>query len=170
MERVNTMVEYIKIDKKGVVELIKVKKEPDRVKDILTKYSIEDWIPNILEAYDAVVLALAEEIINRNIHLVKKEVLKELKIKPIVEKVEPKPPEKVIQVGGYGKVVAYQRTSPGRYQNRERVKLFISSRIAMDNKKLTMEYNDWAVQHGYKLRTISAISTLKSRVKRGKWE
>lgn len=169
MERVDTMVEYIKIDDKGVTELIKFRRNPDNIKDILIKYSIEDWIPNIVESYDAVALALAEEIIRRHPRIEKKELLKKIKVVPVVEVVKVKPPKKVIQVSGYKDVKGYKKSSPGRYQNRERVKLFISSRITMGNKKLTMEYNEWAMENDYKLRTMSAISTLKSRVKRGKW-
>lgn len=169
MQRVKTMADYVKIDNKGISQLIKVRKNPDNVRDILKKYVIEDWVTHISESYDAVAIALGEEIINRNPNIEKQVSLMDLGVIPKGKVEEVKPKEKVVQVKGYKSTKGYQRTSPGRYKNKERIKLFINSRVSMDNKKLTKEYNEWATKSGYKLRTQSAITTLKSRVKRNKW-
>ncbi len=169
MNRVDTMANYIKIDEKGVIQLIKSRKDPDTIRETLKKYALEDWVPHVVASYDAVALALAEEVIRRNKPIETQMMLKDLKVGVKKEKEELIIPKKELEVSGYGNVKGYKRTSPGRFENRERVKLFISSRVSMDNSKLTKEYNDWAFKNGYKLRTKSSIVTLKSRIKRDKW-
>lgn len=172
LQRVKTMADYIRIDQKGISKLVQIKNNPDSIKELLRIYAIEDWVPHILDAYDPVCLALAEEILKRNAPMAKQKLLKDLgmlKDEGDMEEIPTTKPIKRIDVKGYKGVKGYQRTSVGRYKNKERTKLFISSRVGMDNKRLTKEYNDWATKNGYPLRTISAITTLKSRIKSKKW-
>jgi len=167
MQRVETIAQYIVMNEKDLEELMRVRKSPDRARDILSRNAVESWIPNILGSYDAVVMALTEEVLSKHKPMTKQKQLREMDLKPkreVTFKIEKK-----VSVKKSNKQKAYSKSQQGKYENKGKVKAFVKSRLSMNNKQLTKEYNQWAMQEGYKLRTKSAVTTLKSRIKRDKW-
>ena len=165
--RVPVMADYIHMDQKGIDELAVNKRDPDKAKDILVRYASEEWIAGILGAYDSVIIALAEEVLGRNKPMEEQMTLKQIWIRRA--KVTFREPKKKVAVKGYDGVKGYSKSKPKHYENKVKTRLFIKSRATMNNKDLTKAYNDYALDHDLNIRSISAITTLKSRINTGKW-
>ena len=144
---------YMKIEEEQVVELIRSRHNVDKLRQILIKMTGEQWLENILEAYDAVVMSLAEQIINEHPEIGDGAIDK--KDKPTV--IKPfKVPRKTISVTTKGKTYTRSRTS---WSKKEEV--FVQTRMSLPMKELKQQF---ATKFGV-MRSTSSLGMKRHRLK-----
>jgi len=155
---------YMKIEEEQVVELIRSRHNVDKLRQILIKMTGEQWLENILEAYDAVVMSLAEQIINEYPELVRKVEGEEYKIGDVAIDKKDKPtvikpfkvPRKTISVTTKGKTYTRSRTS---WSKKEEV--FVQTRMSLPMKELKQQF---ATKFGV-MRSTSSLGMKRHRLK-----
>lgn len=156
--KVEKLETYMTITDDMVRELIKYRYDVDKLRNILSKAANEQWLTNILDVYDAVIMAIAEDVIDKHSELVGEVTKEEYKIGREEKREEKKAlvPSKTITVKRGNKV--YQR---GRMSWNTKQEAFVKSRMDLPAKTLQ---RDFALKFGVE-RSIASLRTKKYRLK-----
>jgi hypothetical protein len=156
---------YISINEEGTKKLNKAFKQGDNdlVRDILSQYSTENFLENLMHIYDPTVDEIARKVLGANENFIEsharvsREKL-EPKIKPI--KREPKNNKKVFLIQKQkGKGTIYKRSKPIKWNATE--ERYLQNNSQLSNADLIKGFNIY-----FRDRSASSIITKKSRLKR----